>query len=181
MAKNTQKGKSNEEAYATYRHYVERVNRDVATRKKLEENNRKFQKKSIVLILLAGPWVGRYSRRMAAIHRWNVDGLDPLLADTEAKEILVARHRAHNATYGMPKEFTAEQIDTLHKSRTFSPTDVASLTEIPSYGPSFISLWTDAKNRGLSDDDAGSSIYDWQYYTPPAWARDDEGKRRSYR
>jgi len=164
------KGKTNQEAYATYRHFVEKQNLDTTTRQQREKVRRQVPSEYTLLIQLVGSWSARYFRRLEAIHQ--------VLADTEAKEILVARHRAHNASYQMPTEFTPKQIEVLQHSTSFSSLDVSSLTEVPSYGPSVISLWTDAKNAGLSSGEAQASIEDWQYHTPPAWACDDERKKK---
>ena len=54
--------------------------------------------------------------------------------------------------------------------------DIKTLSDIPSYGPSFISHWAEAKERGLSDADAFVAIWKWAKAWPPAWHRDDERK-----
>lgn len=172
MAK-TPTGRTNQEAYATYRSFVEPEVPNTAVKNQLPSSF--FQGRTqYLLIRLVGYWSARYYRRMEAIHRWKADDLDPVLGDTEAKDVLVARHRTRNAPYGIPVEFTGEQLAVLRPDASFRLLDVSSLTDIPSYGPSMISLWTDAKNAGLSDDDAAESIFEWQYYRPPSWARDDE-------
>jgi hypothetical protein len=177
MGKTAPKGKTNEEAYANYRLYGEPGQRDLRTIQHLREYTCTVRKESFVA-MLAGFWSPRYFRRMEAIDRWKIDDLDPVLADLAAKEILCARHRANNAMYEMPKELTDEQLASANFYLTQCRLDVSSLNEIPSYGPSLISLWTDAKATGLQDEEAAERILDWAYQTPPAWARDDERKKK---
>ena len=177
MGKKIPKGKTNEEAYATYRRFVEPELRDVATIQHRRQRIGMVGGDRFVT-MAAGFWTSRYYRRMEALDRWKIDKLDPVLADTEAKDILLARHRAHNAAYGIPKEFTDEQVAVCNSSTILNMVDISSLSEIPSYGPSLISLWTDAKAMGLPDEEAAERILDWAYHTPPAWARDDERKKK---
>jgi hypothetical protein len=88
--------------------------------------------------------------------------LDPVLPDTEAKEILVARHRAHNAAYRMPADFTDGQRARLNRSPWLKSLDVPSLSEATSYGPSLIyPSGRTPKLLGLSDDEAVNRIEEW--------------------
>ena len=177
MGKQIPKGKTNEQAYVTYRLYVEPELHDLAVRNHLLEFLLTVDQ-GYILTALVGTWSPRYSRRMEAIDRWKIDNLDPVLADVEAKDILVARHRAHNALHRLPADFTDEQLARLNRSPSFKLLDVSSLSEAPSYGPSLTSLWTDAKAMGLPDEEAAERILDWAYHTPPAWWRDDERKKK---
>jgi len=129
-------------------------------------------------MMVVGSWSTRYLRRTEAIDRREKDELDPLLADTQAKEILVARRRAHNAACGMPADLTDEEVAAAESVMTRQLKGLSSLREVPSYGPSFISLWADATAKGLSAEEAADRILDWTYYWPPAWTRDYERKKK---
>lgn len=98
------------------------------------------------------------------------------MADTQAKDILVARHRDRNAACGPLVGFSDKQIAGADSYLTRTQVDVSSLSEIPSYGPTLVALWTAAKSGGLSNEDAAERILDWAYQAPPAWALDDQRK-----
>jgi hypothetical protein len=51
--------------------------------------------------------------------------------------------------------------------------DVATLSDIPSYGRSFLNLWTEAQNLCLSDKKILSHFWRWEYARPAAWGRTD--------
>jgi hypothetical protein len=71
---------------------------------------------------------------------------------------------------------SAEQI--AFTSHVFSSggVDVSNLLEIPSYGPSFLSLWAEAKKQRLSDEDAMESVWQWGRSLPARWERENERK-----
>jgi len=116
-----------------------------------------------------GFWWPRYYSRYCVLH-WD-------LADTVAKDILLARIRARNALYTTLPDLPAEQI--AYAERFFSTgVDVATLLDVPSYGPSFISLWADAREKGLSNEEAAEYIRNWGCYRSPARIRDAERKAR---
>jgi hypothetical protein len=94
------------------------------------------------------------------------------MADIVAKDILVARIRARNSLYSTLPDLPARQLE--WAQGCLNGLDVSTLLEIPSYGPSLISLWEDAKKQGLSDEDAAESIRNWARFQPLAWARDAE-------
>lgn len=123
-------------------------------------------------------WIPRYSRRMAGIHRfpWTPGGTS--LADVVAKDLLVSRIRVRNAVHSkFPAEVTPHQIENADRllSRLL---DVSTLSEIPSYGPSVLSLLADAKERGLSGENAAEYVWHWGNAVPDAWKRDDERRAK---
>ena len=105
------KGKTNHDAYAGYRDLIETDLRKPTAIKQLrvalrtmarlinvtDEPVRAGRSMGVFLIMLCARWASRYGRRVEAI-QGNKLLFNPALADTEAKEILEARHRAHNST-----------------------------------------------------------------------------------
>jgi len=120
--------------------------------------------------------MGRYSRRKDAIDRYSYSDDGPL-ADTVARDLLISRIRSRNASYSelpsLPEEQLALPVDFLRSKRL----DVSTLQDIPSYGPSVISLWADAKAQGHSDREAGFYIWRWANFQPPAWDRDAQREK----
>jgi hypothetical protein len=96
------------------------------------------------------------------------------MADTIAKDILVARIRARNSLYSTLPDLAERQLE--WAKHILDGLDISTLLEIPSYGPSLISLWEDAKKQGLSDENAAEYIRNWGRFQPAAWARDAERK-----
>jgi hypothetical protein len=88
-------------------------------------------------------------------------------ADAVAKDLLIARIRARNSSYSNLPDLPAEQI-ALAERTLGAEADISSLREIPSYGPSLISLWADAIQQGLSHEQAAKYIWDWGSYRSPA-------------
>ena len=151
------------------------------------------------LYTVHGFWWGRYY--------WRSHLFEHRFADAVAKELLIARTRAHNALYSTLPDVPAEQIAWLerasgkdalmarartHFARHPAPwtladvpneqiagaeravgkeADGSTLLAIPSYGPSFISLWTEAKKQGLSHIQTAEYIRDWGGYISPAAER----------
>jgi hypothetical protein len=89
------------------------------------------------------------------------------LGDAAARDILISRTRARNALYSTLPDFPGEQIVWAERFLIKSRLDVATLLVVPRYGPSFISLWADAKKQGLSDEDAADYIWRWRNEMPP--------------
>jgi hypothetical protein len=123
-------------------------------------------------------WIPRYSRRTAGIHRfpWTPGGTP--LADVVAKDLLVSRIRVRNLLHSkFPAAVTSHQIDKADRllSRLLN---VSTLSEIPGYGPSVLSLLADAKERGLSGEDAAEYVWHWGNAVPDAWKRDDERRAK---
>jgi hypothetical protein len=103
---------------------------------------------------------------------------DPPLADTTAKNLLTMRTRARNARFSKLPNLPEEQVPWAERLLAASRLDIAKLLEVPSYGPSFLALWADAKTQGLSDTDAVVYIWKWAKAWPAAWERDDRRKAR---
>jgi hypothetical protein len=118
-------------------------------------------------------WRLRYYRRQAAIHFVPVDKDVPRLADTVAKDLLIARARARNSLYTTLPDWPAEQVASAERDLSKAHVDVSTLLDIPSYGPSLVSLWVDAKQQGLSDDDAARNVWLWANRPGLKWKRDD--------
>jgi hypothetical protein len=116
-------------------------------------------------------WRERYYRRWYAIME-ETDGLP--LADTKARGLLITRIRARNALHRTLPDWSPAQKAEAESYLTKAKLDVSTLLEIPSYGPSFFSLWADAKKQGLSDEDTARHIWHWANDPPYAWTRDDE-------
>jgi hypothetical protein len=168
---------TNQEAYASYRLHVEADIRDAPELQPRRERVRKVQRQEF-LKMAANAWSSRYLRRMEAIEGRKKGGPNLGLADTEAKEILVARYREQNAAHGIPADFTNEEVASAGSAIRRHRLDVSSLSEIPSYGPSLMSLWADGKSVRLSDGAAAIRILRWEHRLAPAWARDDERKKK---
>jgi hypothetical protein len=98
------------------------------------------------------------------------------LADTAARDLLIARNRAHNSRYTTLPDLPAEQITLAEKC--LGPMDFTNFLDAPKYGPSLISLWEDAAKQGLSQHEIARYIYDWARARPEAWNRDDQRKAR---
>ena len=56
--------------------------------------------------------------------------------------------------------------------------DVSTFRDLPSYGPSFLSLWTEAKNQGLPNDEAALYVHRWATAWSKSWDRDAERKAK---
>jgi hypothetical protein len=121
-------------------------------------------------------WLTRYIPRMQALDPERA-GLSPL-ADKVARDLLVARMQSRNRLCSALPGVPAEQIPLAESLLAQSGLDIATLLDVPSYGPSFISLWADAKTQGLSDADALAHIWRWAKAWPVAWERDDERKQK---
>src|SRR5579863_348074 len=127
-------------------------------------------------------WQERYYGRQIELQRKNV-------ADTVAKDILIERIRARNALYSTLPDLPAEQFvyvqmvasvlnTPLEPRIDFRGLDVSTFRDIPSYGPSFISLWEDAKKQGFSPEQIAHYICNWGKFRPPAWSRELDRKAK---
>jgi hypothetical protein len=125
-----------------------------------------------------GVWMGRYMRRRDAI-----EGVfDGPLADAQARQLLIARHRSRDADDKTvpnwdPLVLSLVNMSLQNTSRINSRLEVSSLTQPHSYGPSLRALWGHAKRLGRSDADAWESIVAWGRHRPDCWERLDEAKR----
>ena len=117
-------------------------------------------------------WLGRYNKRQMAIHYLGIP--EPTLADTAAKDILIARTRARNSMDITLPNLTVPEI--VFISNLFRGLDVSSLADIPSYGPSFLSVWADAEKQGLSAEDSVEFVLRWANRQPAAWKEEDRSK-----
>ena len=68
--------------------------------------------------------------------------------------------------------------ETVFISHYFRLLDISSLADIPSYGPSFVSVWAEAKNQGLSDEDSETFVLEWANRQPARWAEEAASKKR---
>jgi hypothetical protein len=111
------------------------------------------------------------------------------MADQVAKDLLIARTRARNARYSTLPDVSAEQIAYVERiqavltgssvpPRHFKDLDVDTFLDIPSYGPSFISVWEDAKRQGYSHEQIAESIWNWSRARPRPWDRQQERKAK---
>ncbi|HEY1182818.1 MAG TPA: hypothetical protein VGE89_01460 [Bryobacteraceae bacterium] len=157
------KGLSNTEAYETYKSAVRRDPSDKDGGPPLS-----------ALCRALWFWLGRYTKRQMAIHYLGIP--EPTLADTVAKDILIARTRARNSMYTTLPDLTAPEI--VFISHLFRRLDVSNLAEIPSYGPSFLAVWADAKAKGLSPEDSEEFVWRWANNLPAAWEEEDRSKAR---
>jgi len=107
---------------------------------------------------VVGYWWQRYFARYSV--------LDHDFSDGAAKSLLIARIRARNVLYSTLPELPPAQIAVAET--LLGGADVSKLLDIPNFGPSFISLWVDAKAQGLSDSQAAKYIWDWGSYRSPA-------------
>jgi hypothetical protein len=113
-----------------------------------------------------------------------MQGLDPTrqgrspLADSIARDLLIARTQTRNRLYTALPEVPAQQVAFANTTLSTGKLDITALSDVPSYGPSFISLWAEAKERGLSDAETLVYIWKWAKAWPPAWERDDERKEK---
>jgi hypothetical protein len=121
-------------------------------------------------------WLTRYIPRMHGLDPAR-EGLPPL-ADSIARDLLIARIQSRNRSYTVLPEAPAQQLIAPNMLLSASKLDIQTLTDVPSYGPSFISLWAEAKERGLSDSETLVYIWKWAKAWPPAWGRDDERKEK---
>ena len=119
-------------------------------------------------------WLTRYVPRMDGLDPTRVDC--PPLADSIARDLIVARTQHRNSLFTALPEVPAQQLTLAESLLSQTKLDIKTLSDIPSYGPSFISHWAEAKERGLSDADAFVAIWKWAKAWPPAWHRDDERK-----
>jgi hypothetical protein len=112
-------------------------------------------------------------------------GLDPTcegrppLADSIARDLLVARTHSRNRLFTALPDLPAKQLE--YAETLLSKTnhlDIKTLSDVPGYGPSFISLWAEAKERNLSDAKTLVYIWKWAKAWSPAWERDDERKEK---
>ncbi len=121
-------------------------------------------------LLTLTPWAARYRRRM--------DNIKETPIDTLAREVLVARNVAHDATnktLPMWDNETRESIDIAYPNNFL---DAKSVDQPHGYGPSLRRLWLEAKRLGKSDDEACSIIQQWARHVPPAWAIEDQRKKK---
>jgi len=105
-------------------------------------------------------------------------------ASDEAAQLLLAeRNRQRNAPFaelpftGIPDD----QIPAAERSiaqRRGHFCDVGSLRQLPSYAPSLIRLWTEAKQQGMSNDEAFLYVHRSMSPWAPCWDRDEERKRQ---
>jgi len=172
------KGRTNAEAYEFYKEHI-RSGIDPKTLKSIADIPSPAS--PTFLGKLVGLWKSRYGRRQDTIDHWRLNDTNPSLADTIAKEILVARTRAHNALYLTLPDLPASQFAIAQVQLASPPVEVSTLVDVPSYGPSFLSLWADAKSQGLSDEECAQSILRWRCHEPVGWLRDDERKAKSCR
>jgi len=103
-----------------------------------------------------------------AIHYFGMPG--STLADAVAKDILIARNLARNSVHTTLPELSASEI--VFTSNLFRGLDVSSLAEIPSYGPSFLSVWAGAKKQSLLAEDSAEFVFQWANRLPAAWEED---------
>ena len=121
-------------------------------------------------------WLTRYIPRMHALNPPR-NGLPPL-ADSVAQDLLIARTQSRNRLFTSLPDLPAAQLPLAESLLAQSRLDINTLIDIPSYGPSFLSLWADAKAQGLSDPDTLAYIWKWAKAWPSAWERDDERKQK---
>jgi hypothetical protein len=116
---------------------------------------------------LLSHWLVGYNSRRDALQ---------YIEDLPARDLLIGRHRAANALYQtvprLPKlhmDYVGAMLADAHPYGL----DVTTLSDIPSYGRSFLSLWTEAQNLCLSDKKILAHFWRWRYARPAAWGRID--------
>jgi hypothetical protein len=109
-------------------------------------------------------WFVGYGYRKASIED---------IQDIPGRELLIARHRARNNDFRDLPDFTEDQFE--YVTRIFEEygkrSDVSSLTDLPSYGPSFLAIW-DSVKMGLPDREVLDHFRLWRCAKPPAWDRE---------
>lgn len=120
-------------------------------------------------------WGVRYLHRLRTI-----SGKHGRLADTAAQQALIARARARDAQDPAVPAWdpTVLQVMAINLGNPYSEYDVKSLDQPHGYGPSLRGLWSDARCRGLSDDEAWQSVVAWAHHRPAAWEAEDRRKKR---
>ncbi len=126
-----------------------------------------------------GCWVETYWQAgYTSLIRW-INACDEV-----ARELLKERNRARNAQFAtLPMaDIPPEQLRSLEKELARDGRDrridVGSLRELPSYGPSLLAIWTEAKNQGLANAEAALYVHRWATAWCPCWDRDAERKAK---
>jgi hypothetical protein len=119
-------------------------------------------------------WMGRYMRCRHAIE----GTYDGPLADVRAKQALIGRHRARDATVTALPDWTPFMLQMMNMSllntSRSGQIELSSMDQLHSYGPSLRWLWAEAKQLGKSAADAWEHIVAWGRHRPECWDRRDE-------
>lgn len=125
--------------------------------------------------LALAAWLFRYLRRRSWISGGGGGYGDPL-ADTVARDILIARNRARDEQIRDLPEWDAAVLEQarrwMARAHDLKVIDVKALNEVHSYGPSLRRLWADARSCG---GDPWEYIRTWALHIPKAFACDDSG------
>lgn len=130
------------------------------------------------LMWLVMLWTHHYSSLATAI----TGGITvkPPYYDMPAKQILMGRNREHNRRYPLHSDFSKEQVTVSAIAFKNTCLDVDSIFDLPGCGPSVMSLWTEARNRGLAPSEASAALETWATHfnkdlvIPDGNARPDE-------
>jgi len=107
---------------------------------------------------------------------------DGPLADVQARQTLIARHRARDATDRSLPDWTPFMLSMMNMSLKNTSRggrlDVSSMDEAHGYGPSLRALWAEAKRLGKSTAGAWEHVVAWGRHRPACWDRLDQSKKQ---
>jgi hypothetical protein len=119
-------------------------------------------------------WMGRYMRCRHAIE----GTYDGPLADIRAKQALIARYRARDATVTALPDWTPFMLKMMDMSLLNTSRggaiELSSMDQPHSYGPSLRSLWAEGKRLGKSPADAWEHLLAWGRHRPACWDRQEQ-------